>query len=69
MQVFYRGPCGRRLRNMNELVLYLRIVKSTMPADLFSFDYALKVDSTFVVDTPLYSIKVFALLSGDFVLS
>jgi hypothetical protein len=43
---------------MAELVLYLRIVKSSMPADLFSFDYALKVDSTFVVDTPLYSIKV-----------
>jgi len=58
MQVYYRGPCGRRIRNMLELMTYLRTTRSSLPADLFSFDFALRVDSTFVVDKPLYSIKV-----------
>ncbi|XP_059480204.1 histone-lysine N-methyltransferase SETDB1 isoform X2 [Neocloeon triangulifer] len=57
LQVFYRGPCGRRMRNMQELMCYLRTTKSTLCADLFSFDPALRIESTFIVEKPLYSIK------------
>ncbi|XP_071440737.1 histone-lysine N-methyltransferase eggless [Hetaerina americana] len=37
--VLYVAPCGRRLRNLVELHSYLRITKSTMPIDLFDFDF------------------------------
>ena len=36
--VFYRAPCGRRMRNMDELHRYLRITKSELGVDLFCFD-------------------------------
>lgn len=36
--VFYRAPCGRRVRNMDELHRYLRITKSELGVDLFCFD-------------------------------
>lgn len=36
--VIYRAPCGRRMRNMDELHRYLRITKSELGVDLFCFD-------------------------------
>ena len=36
--VVYRAPCGRRLRNMNEVHRYLRWTGSKLGVDLFSFD-------------------------------
>ncbi|XP_065343367.1 histone-lysine N-methyltransferase eggless isoform X1 [Cloeon dipterum] len=57
MQVFYRGPCGRRLRNMQEVMRYLRVTKSNLCADLFSFETALKIENSFNVENPLFFIK------------
>ena len=36
--VIYRAPCGRRLRNMDEVHRYLRLTGSQLGVDLFSFD-------------------------------
>ena len=36
--VIYRAPCGRRLRNMDEVHQYLRLTDSQLGVDLFSFD-------------------------------
>ncbi|XP_026322572.1 uncharacterized protein LOC113232150 [Hyposmocoma kahamanoa] len=36
-EVMYRAPCGRRLRNMQELHRYLRYINSEMGVDLFDF--------------------------------
>ena len=36
--VVYRSPCGRRLRNMDEVHRYLRLTGSHLGVDLFSFD-------------------------------
>ncbi|XP_073965204.1 uncharacterized protein [Choristoneura fumiferana] len=35
--VMYRAPCGRRLRNYEELHRYLQVTGSDMPVDLFDF--------------------------------
>lgn len=37
--VLYKAPCGRTLRKMEEVHMYLRITKSQMTVDLFDFDY------------------------------
>ncbi|XP_057377390.1 histone-lysine N-methyltransferase SETDB1-like isoform X2 [Daphnia carinata] len=36
--VFYRAPCGRRVRNLEEVHRYLRITGSELGIDLFCFD-------------------------------
>ncbi|CAH0395429.1 unnamed protein product [Bemisia tabaci] len=36
--IFYIAPCGRRLRNISEIHRYLRITKSLMTVDQFSFE-------------------------------
>lgn len=36
--IVYRGPCGRRMRNMGEVHRYLRITGSKLGVDLFCFD-------------------------------
>lgn len=36
--VFYRGPCGRLMRNLGEVHRYLRITGSELGIDLFCFD-------------------------------
>lgn len=41
--IMYRGPCGRRIRNMIEMHRYLRITKATMGLELFDFDYWVRV--------------------------
>ena len=40
--VMYSAPCGRKLRNIDEVHRYLRIVKSTLEVDFFNFDWYLK---------------------------
>ena len=46
--VFYRAPCGRLLRNEDELDHYLHITDSRLTIDLFSFDPSLTTDEEFV---------------------
>ncbi|CAF4887531.1 unnamed protein product [Pieris macdunnoughi] len=36
-RIMYRAPCGRRIRNMKELLRYLQTIKSDMGVDLFDF--------------------------------
>ncbi|XP_047513259.1 histone-lysine N-methyltransferase eggless isoform X2 [Pieris napi] len=36
-RVMYSAPCGRRIRNMEELLRYLQTIKSDMGVDLFDF--------------------------------
>ncbi|XP_075988630.1 SET domain bifurcated histone lysine methyltransferase eggless [Anticarsia gemmatalis] len=48
-EVMYRGPCGRRLRNMKELHRYLRMTQSELPVDLFDFHYETHCLAEFVL--------------------
>jgi histone-lysine N-methyltransferase SETDB1 len=41
--VAYRAPCGRRLRNMQELDKYLMLTDSQMAVDHFCYDPVLHV--------------------------
>lgn len=36
--IVYRAPCGRRMRNMDEVHRYLRLTVSDLGVDLFCFD-------------------------------
>lgn len=38
LSIVYRGPCGRRMRNMDEVHRYLRLTLSDLGIDLFCFD-------------------------------
>ncbi|XP_025834178.1 histone-lysine N-methyltransferase eggless isoform X2 [Agrilus planipennis] len=38
-EINYKAPCGRFIRTMAELHLYLRLTESEMTVDLFDFDY------------------------------
>jgi histone-lysine N-methyltransferase SETDB1 len=46
--VAYRAPCGRRLRNMQELDKYLMLTDSQMAVDHFCYDPVLHVHTEFV---------------------
>ena len=46
--VAYRSPCGRRLRNVNELDRFLQYTDSNMTTDLFCFDPVLHTDTEYV---------------------
>ena len=46
--IFYRTPCARRLRNLNEVEEYLQTTDSQLTIDLFCFDFTLHTDSEFV---------------------
>lgn len=45
--VFYRAPCGRRLRNIVEVHRYLMETKSKLTVDLFCFDSFLNTSTEF----------------------
>ncbi|XP_065224566.1 histone-lysine N-methyltransferase eggless isoform X2 [Planococcus citri] len=47
--IVYRAPCGRQLRNMQEMHLYLRITKSQMTVDYFDFDFWVDCQAEFVI--------------------
>ncbi|KAG8238415.1 hypothetical protein J437_LFUL002872, partial [Ladona fulva] len=55
--VLYVAPCGRRIRNLVELHSYLRMTKSTMPIDLFDFDFWVHCLAEFTVLKHLSYIK------------
>jgi histone-lysine N-methyltransferase SETDB1 len=38
LSIIYRAPCGRRMRNMDEVHRYLRLTGSQIGVDLFCFD-------------------------------
>ncbi|XP_046383307.1 histone-lysine N-methyltransferase eggless isoform X2 [Ischnura elegans] len=55
--VLYTAPCGRRLRNLVELHSYLRVTKSSMPIDLFDFDFWVHCLAEYTVVKQLSYIK------------
>lgn len=46
-RIFYVTPCGRRLRNIREIALYLDECSSNMPIDFFTFDAWVNVRDVF----------------------
>ena len=48
--VVYRGPCGRRMRNMEELHRYLRFTLCKLSVDLFCYDHFVHCFSEFQPD-------------------
>lgn len=53
----YQSPCGKRLRNMEELHKYLRVTGSPMSVDLFEFDHWVHCLAEFVLDKCFVNIK------------
>lgn len=49
--VEYRTPCGRNLRNMAELHVYLRTTKCLLNVDNFDFDSLIHCLAEYVIDT------------------
>ncbi|XP_077285961.1 SET domain bifurcated histone lysine methyltransferase eggless [Arctopsyche grandis] len=47
--IMYRAPCGRRLRNIQEVHKYLLITGSDMSVDLFDFDFRVHCLAEFVL--------------------
>ncbi|CAN7998859.1 unnamed protein product, partial [Ixodes hexagonus] len=56
-RVFYTAPCGRRLRNIAEVLQYLTLTKCLLTVDQFCFDSFVNVFAHFVPQTILSSIK------------
>lgn len=52
--VAYLAPCGKRLRKMNEVSLYLRSTDSKLTIDLFCFDPAVRPFVRYRVKNALY---------------
>lgn len=46
----YKAPCGRFVRNMQELHRYLRLTDSDMTVDLFDFDFWVHCLAEFVLE-------------------
>ena len=46
--IIYTTPCGRRLRNLDEVNRYLWLTESNLEIDMFAFDYWLTVMREFV---------------------
>ncbi|KAI9552321.1 hypothetical protein GHT06_022686 [Daphnia sinensis] len=55
--VFYRAPCGRRMRNLAEVHRYLRITGSELGIDLFCFDSLVQCFKEFKPDIIYCQIK------------
>ena len=45
-EIAYRAPCGRKLRSLDEVFKYIRITKSTLDIDYFTFSTGLKLYKT-----------------------
>lgn len=52
--VFYRGPCGRRLRNIVEMHYYLQLTNSLMQIDYFDFEYRVRALHEFHLEPFMY---------------
>jgi hypothetical protein len=46
--IFYKAPCGRRLRSIEELDRYLLLTNSILAIDLFSFDADVEISVEYV---------------------
>lgn len=57
-QIFYRAPCGRRLRDFAELHRFLLDTNFKLSIDHFSFDQNVDCLSEFQASRVLFSIKV-----------
>lgn len=54
---FYRAPCGRRMRNMAEVLRYLSLTNSLLEVDFFNFDWWTRICDEFVPDKIQCEIK------------
>lgn len=52
--VVYRAPCGRRVRNMYELHMYLRMTKATLNVENFDFDPMIHCLAEYVIENHIY---------------
>lgn len=68
--VVYRAPCGRRIRNMEELHRYLRLTKNVLNVDNFDFDCAIHCLAEYVIDSSIItkpvSISISLLIGSNF---
>ena len=55
--VFYTSPCGRRLRNLEEIHAYLRMVHSNLEIDFFAFDCWLNALNEFLPNPDFLQMK------------
>jgi len=55
-KVFYHAPCGRRLKNLEDVHRYLRITGSEMEMDFFNFEWFLHVYNEY--ETPREQCKM-----------
>ena len=56
-KIQYLAPCGRNLRNMDELDRYLQMTESNMTTDLFCFDAKLHTDEEYAPPKTFIHIK------------
>jgi len=54
--VVYSAPCGRKLRDLVELRLYLQTTKCTLGVDLFDFDYWVRVTEEFTLEPYMWKL-------------
>lgn len=54
--IFYKAPCGRRLRNIIELHEYLRKTNCALGVECFDFDVNLHALSEYVVEKAIFTI-------------
>jgi len=55
--VAYIAPCGRRLRNLDEVHLFLKLTDSQMEIDFFNYDWWVKVQDRFEEDRALVKLE------------
>lgn len=53
--IMYRAPCGRRLRDMRELLHYLTITKCPLAIDSFAFDACIHCLAEYVLESTIVS--------------
>ncbi|XP_065572308.1 histone-lysine N-methyltransferase SETDB1-like isoform X2 [Artemia franciscana] len=53
-RVVYRAPCGRTLRNTDEVFNFLRITNATLPIDMFTSDTSVRIGVEFKPKRVLY---------------
>merc|ERR1719483_1835338 len=54
--IYYVSPCGRRLRNLEEVHRYLRVTHSTLEIDFFNFEWYVHVFNHFTPERKFYKI-------------
>ena len=55
--VYYVAPCGRNLRNINEIDHYLYMTNSNLTIDMFSMDVYIHIDREFEANSRYLNIK------------